>query len=422
ALGVVAIFLLPEARFDNNPLHVRDPSSESVRTFSDLLETGGASPWSVNAIAPNLPVAEAIALRLRALDEVDRVVTVADYIPSNQDEKLGIIEDVAMFLAPLPGADGAARPMGADRQLAALAHLSEELGRLLAERPTDAVATSARELQQALTAFIASVEGQGDPAEVLQRLEAGLLGSLREQLRILDAALGAGRVTLENLPDALLARMVTADGRARIQIFPRADLSDQAAMAAFVDRVRTVTPEVAGSAVEIVESGRAVVRALRQALLSALVVIALWLLALWRRVDDAALVLIPLGLAATLTVAAAVLLGIPFNFADVIVLPLLLGIGVDAGIHLVHRARTTGARGAELLGTSTARAVAFSAATTIASFGTMGLATHLGLATLGRLLTLGVSFTVVCNLIVLPSLIALRSQRERRSLFSRGTV
>ena len=151
-------------------------------------------------------------------------------------------------------------------------------------------------------------------------------------------------MTLENLPDALLARMVTADGRVRIQIFPREDLNDHAAMAAFVDSVRTVTPDVAGSAAEIVESGRAVVSALRQALLSAIAVITLFLLVLWRRVDDTALVLVPLGLAATLTVAAAVLFDIPFNFADVIVLPLLLGIGVDSGIHLVHRARLSGAQ------------------------------------------------------------------------------
>jgi len=93
----------------------------------------------------------------------------------------------------------------------------------------------------------------------------------------------------------------------------------------------------------------------------------------------------------------------------VIVLPLLLGIGVDSGIHLVHRARLYGTRERNLLGTSTARAVVFSALTTIASFGTMGMATHLGLATLGRLLTIGVSLTVACNLIVLPSLIVLHA-------------
>jgi hypothetical protein len=86
---------------------------------------------------------------------------------------------------------------------------------------------------------------------------------------------------------------------------------------------------------------------------------------------------------------------------------------VDSGIHLVHRARANSGHGAQLLHTSTARAVAYSAVTTIASFGTLGFASHMGLATLGRLLTLGVGFTIVCNLIVLPTLIQLKPNRPR---------
>jgi hopanoid biosynthesis associated RND transporter like protein HpnN len=412
ALGAAAIFVLPQARFDNNPLNVRDPSSESVRTFNDLLKKGGASPWSVNAVAPNLQAAEAIAAQLRELDVVGRVVTVADYIPSDQEEKLGIIEDVAMFVAPPPGPDGDVPRATVAQQVEALEHLEKQLEKLVDEQPFGNLAASSRNLHAALERYLAHLAGVEDPAAALERLERGLIGSLPEQLRILSAALGAGRVTLQNLPDALLERMVTADGRVRIQIFPREDLNDHAAMADFVDSVRTVTPDVAGSASEIVESGRAVVSALRQALLSAVAVITLFLLVLWRRVNDTALVLVPLGLAATLTVAAAVIFDIPFNFADVIVLPLLLGIGVDSGIHLVHRARVLGTQERNLLATSTARAVAFSALTTIASFGTMGLATHLGLATLGRLLTIGVGFTILCNLIVLPSLIVLHAPNQ----------
>jgi hopanoid biosynthesis associated RND transporter like protein HpnN len=412
-LGGVAIFLLPQARFDNNPLNVRDPSSESVRTFNDLLEKGGALPWSVNAIVPNLTAAEAIADELRSLDVVGRVVTVASYIPTDQEEKLGIIEDVAMFLAPPTGVAGAAAVAPLDAQAAALENLESEIEKLMEERPSAELGNVARDLHRELRRFTAKLAASDDPGRALRTLEAGLVASLPEQLRILTAALGAGRVTLENLPGALLERMVTADGRARIQIFPRGAFEEQAEMAAFVEGVRSVTPEIAGSAAEVVESSRAVVRALRQALLSAVVAITLFLLLLWRRVNDTALVLFPLGLAATLTVAAAVLLDIPFNFADVIVLPLLLGIGVDSGIHLVHRARLSGPGEPNLLATSTARAVAYSALTTIASFGTMGLASHLGLATLGRLLTIGVGITVVCNLVVLPALIVLHAPKQR---------
>ncbi|MGI9590346.1 MAG: MMPL family transporter, partial [Myxococcota bacterium] len=403
-LGLASIALLPQARFDNNPLNVRDPSSESVRTLRELLENGASSPWSLNVLASDLETAQALAAELRPLETVGRVVTLSDYVPANQREKLSIIEDLALFYEPVANGSTPDRVPVAE-QLEALRHLLDELGKLAPSEADAETRASAAALATSLERYLADF-GEAD-AERLATLEASLLQSLPEQLRILDAALGAGEVSLENLPDALLSQMLTADGRARVQIFPSQDLSDHASLAAFYDEVRAVEPRLSGSAAEMVESGRTVVAALQQALLSALVAVTVVMLLLWRRLTDTALVLLPLALASTMTVAAAVLLDIPFNFADVIVLPLLLGIGVDSGIHLVHRARISGEI-KSLLGTSTARAVGYSALTTVASFGTMGFATHLGLATLGRLLTLGVAFTLVCNLVVLPSLIRLR--------------
>ena len=165
----------------------------------------------------------------------------------------------------------------------------------------------------------------------------------------------------------------------------------------------------------ILEFGRAVVRSFRQALAMALCGVALLLFLLWRRLGDMVLVLVPLGFALLLTTAAAALVGIPFNFANIVVLPLLLGIGVDSGIHLVHRHRVTvdtlghaEAPERELLETSTAQAVFFSALTTMASFGTLSFSDHVGFATLGQLLMLGVLFVLLSNLILLPALLARR--------------
>jgi len=421
-LGVGAIVLLPQARFDHNPLNVRDPSTESVRTFNELLETGGTSPWSLNAVAPDLASAERLAGRLRELPTVERVMTVADFVPANQARKLDIIEDVALFLGPATRAGEPEGRPSASEQVEALRGLRREIRKLLAGDPPAELVPVARRLEVHLDRYLARLGSASDPRPSLRELEESVVGTLSEQLRMLEAALTAGHVTLEKLPEALLQRMVAQDGRVRVQVFPSEDLGDAAALAAFVDSVREVAPGVTGSAIEVLESGRAVVKALRQAMLAAVVVITVMLLLLWRRLTDTALVLIPLALAAALTVAAAVLAGIPFNFADVIVLPLLLGIGVDSGIHLVHRARISGGADTNLLATSTARAVLFSALTTIAGFGSLGLATHLGLQTLGRLLTLGVAFTLLCNLVVLPALIVLHAPRARPVAGSSGAL
>ena len=79
--------------------------------------------------------------------------------------------------------------------------------------------------------------------------------------------------------------------------------------------------------------------------------------------------------------------------------------GVDSSIHLVHRYRTAAPESGNLLQTTTARAVTFSALTTVASFGTLGFSSHPGMASLGQLLTIGIAFTLLCNLIVLPALV-----------------
>src|SRR5215813_2617689 len=106
---------------DALPIHVRDPSSESVRTFNDLLAgSTTTSPWTLNAVAPDVEAAKVLAEKLRKIDVVGRVVTVADYIPDSQQEKLDIIEDVAMFIAPPPGPDGRVPPPTPEQKIEAL--------------------------------------------------------------------------------------------------------------------------------------------------------------------------------------------------------------------------------------------------------------------------------------------------------------
>ncbi|MGH0036239.1 MAG: MMPL family transporter [Myxococcota bacterium] len=409
ALFAAACFVLPEVRFDINPLRVRDPSADSVQVLEELLARGTATPWELNAMAEDLVAAEELAGRLRELDVVAEAITVTDFIPGDQDEKLALIEDVALFLPPLPAADGRAPVPSDAERLEALEGLHFELGLLLEASGDEPWIGTARGFREDLGRLVERARSGSEP-ELLGGLEESLLGTLGSQLETLQAALSASTpITLETLPEGLMERMVSPEGLARVRILPAQDLGDDEALAAFVNGVREVAPEITGGAINIYEASRVVVRSLQQALTAAVLVIALLLFLIWRTLGDTALVLAPLCMAAVFTGATAVLVGIPFNFADIIVLPLLMGIGVDSGIHLVHRARGDADR---LLTTSTARAVVFSSLTTIASFGTLGFAGHRGMASLGQLLTLGVALTVVCNLFVLPALIAWRDRRR----------
>ena len=401
--GVVAAIAAPGVRFDSNVVEMRNPDTESVQAFRELLRDSTTSPWYVDVIAADLEAADARARELAGLGVVERAVTLLDYVPSDQEAKLEILADTA-YLLDVPAPRHRPEAPTPEEQVHALRDLAAALGVDWVDTSRAPIARSARLLRDRLRATLERLEGDPDPAATLDELEAALLGRLPQRLEALRVALGTPPVTLEDLPRDLRERMQAEDGRARIQVFPREDLSDDRALAAFVEAIRAVEPEATGLPVNVVEFGRATARSLRQALTWALAAIALVLALLWRRPVEAGLVLAPLLLAGLYTVGVMVAGDLAFNFANVIVLPLLLGIGVDSGIHLVARARRPVARG--LVDTVTARAVLWSAVTTLVSFATLSLSGHRGIASLGLLLVIGMAATLVTMLSVLPALLA----------------
>jgi hypothetical protein len=376
---------------------VRDPNSVGVQAAADLLADPDRSPWTLSALAPDYDEAGAVAARIEALDVVYRAITPLDLVPPDQEEKLEVVDDIASFLGPPPNPAGA-RPSDPAALVAALRALEAELDAFGSE--------GAARLRDELAALREQIESAEAPQELVVALERALLDPIHWRLERLHGALEAQPVTLDDFPAAWLEYLIGVDGQLRIEILPSEDVGDPEALARFVDTVRTVTPEVAGHAINVLEVGRSIVRAFEQALVIASVAIGLLLLVLWRRIGDTVLVLGILALALLLTTAVAVLVGLPFNHADVIALPLLLGMGVDSSIHLVRRHRAEADPQGHLVRTSTGRAVAFSGLTTLASFGSLSLAPHLGIATLGRMLSLGVLMMLLCTLVVLPAFLS----------------
>jgi uncharacterized protein len=409
--AAVALALAPSVRFDSNVVAMRNPATESVQAWDDLLEEGVGSPWYVDLVAQDLTEAEARAARVAQEPEVAETLTLADFVPEEQEIKRAILEDLAFLLDVPPAPPGSQEPLDAREQVEALRTLFEALGDETLARSASPLAAAARLLRERLATFLTRLEREPGPTPVLAELQDVLFADLPRQLARLRATLEPGEVTLEDLPLALVARMQAADGSTRVQVFPRDDLRDPQALAAFVDAVRRVDREATGLPVQIVEFGRATASSLREAMAIATLLIGLLILAVWRRPLDAALALLPLLLAALWTVGALALLDRPFNFANVIVLPLLLGIGVDSGVHLVARARRRALGASEALGdTATGRAVFYSALTTLLSFGSLAFSLHRGIASLGQLLALGMAFTLVANLMALPSFLALRGR------------
>jgi hopanoid biosynthesis associated RND transporter like protein HpnN len=408
ALAGTAVALLPLVRFDYDPLNLRDPGSESVQTFRDLQDEGAMPLRAVTLLADGEAEAAALVEQLRELPSVDAVVSLDDFVPDDQEDKLAEIDYIGVILEPVFQPSEQQEAPSQEEQLRALRHFLPALRAVLDSDEPTAWRAEAESLHDSLERLLESLQGLDFDAasQQIARLEAEIFGTFDEGIDTIRNSLGADLVTRAKLPRSLALSWRAADGTLRIEAYPVEDLSDSRALRGFVSEVRSVSERATGAPVISLESGEAVVRALRRAFAGALVVICVLLFVVLRSAVDEVLVLVPLLWGALLTGLGSVLLSVPFNFANIIALPLLLGIGVDSGIHAVLRMRSSGDSYARWLRSSTARGVYYSALTTIGSFVSLTVSAHPGTASMGLLLTIGVLSTLVGTLVVLPALLA----------------
>jgi hopanoid biosynthesis associated RND transporter like protein HpnN len=398
---VAALLAMPRVTFDSNPIHLRDPESESVSTLLELAADGDAPLLNLVAVAPDRAAAAGWADELRDLPEVRRVTTTDELVPVEQNEKLALLEDLSLLLGPGVG-ELARAPLDAGA-------LSRELAALEA---ASTMTPSARALQDAVARLRARLATAGDAERgaTLRTLDEALTATLPAELERLAAALHAEAFTRDDLPAALAARWLASDGRELVEITPAEDVSDNAAARRFIAAVHAVVPTATGLPVVYQEASATVVAAFERALLYAFVIVSAIIWLVLRNVRDTLLVIVPIGLASVLTAALTVVVGMPFNYANIIALPLLVGIGVDNGIHVVHRMRTE--RGERLFATSTMRAVLASGLTTVASFGNLAFSAHVGTSSMGVLLALGLAASMTATLVVLPAWLERKAPRR----------
>jgi hypothetical protein len=399
ALAVGASLLLTSVRFDSDPVDLKDPDALSVAMFKTLLAEDPGVAYAGQLLVRPGGQLNAVKTALSALPEVADVVTIDSYLPKDQAEKLALLAR----LRPLLPAETAALGGVATPELAQ----SVEALRLASRRLADTAAapadlrTAAASLAARLDRFVAE---KGRNAEALRMLDDAWFAKFPPTLQRLTRLAAAGPLTVKEIDPDLRARFIAPDGRWRLEIVPRGDLRDEAQMETFVAAVSQVAPEATGPPIAIAGAADAVAEAMRLAVAAALVLVVIVVAPVLRRFADVLLVLAPLLLAAALLCAYTVVFDSPFNFANVIVLPLLLGLGIDSSIHYVMRAREDSEN--HITDTSTPRAVLVSALTTIGSFGTLWLSPHRGMASMGELLTVAIIVTLVTTLVVLPQLIA----------------
>ncbi len=393
-VAVAGLPLLFYLHFDFNPVNLRSPKVESVATFLDLRSDPTVGTNAINVLTTNINQVDAIGERLKKIPEVDQVATVKDLVPGGQERKLALIGGLTRQLQQSLSAEDSGRPPSDAQNVAALRGTADTLTRL-ATSGSGRGAEQASRLAQSLTRLAEAGKAQRDAVETafIVPLKTAL-GELRDYLQ-------AGPVSIRTLPDGVLRQWVSADGRVRVQATPKGDPNDNDTMQHFGRAVQAVFPEAVGTPISLLESGRTIVNAFIMAGVYALVSIAILLWIVLKRFGDVLLTLIPLLVAGVITLEACVLIGMPLNYANIIALPLLLGVGVAFKIYYIMAWR---AGQTDLLQSSLTRAVIWSALTTATAFGSLWLSSHPGTSSMGKLLALSLVTTMFAAVLFQPAL------------------
>jgi hopanoid biosynthesis associated RND transporter like protein HpnN len=400
AVTILGLPLLAGLRFDFNPLNLRDQNSEAMSTLLGLMKDPDTSSNTIELLKSNLDEATHSAQKLRQLPEVGRVVTLQSFIPEDLDAKLALVEDAGFFFQNTLDPDQIEPEPTAAETRGAIDKLVHELSD--PGDPENPAAMQAHRLASLLAALAKA------PPATLDEAQRVLIAPLKTTLRQVRHLLTAEPVSIDTLPPALKQLWVSADGRALITVAPKGDANNNATLTRFVTAVRVVEPDAAGSPIFMIGAADAMVEAFVQAGILSVLAIALILFVALRRWIDVALTLVPLLVALVVTLEICVLIDLKLNFANIIALPLLLGVGVAFKIYYIVAWR---AGETNFLQSSLTRAIVFSACTTGVAFGSLWLSHHPGTSSMGKLMALSLLTTLAAAVIFQPALMATQGKR-----------
>ena len=400
-LGAVACAIgvgdIGRLRFDLNPINLRDPDAESVRTYYDMVASGAIAPYAVYVVRDSLSAAVELVPRLAALESVASTKTAQSFVPESQAEKGQIVDQIWTLMGPVIDDSRRSSVSTETDRRRAIEGFVQRVGPLLDDMPPGTLRSKVQDLTMAMTRLLDGNDLQ------FAAFEDDATGAIPILMATLEVALqGSRAITLDQVPETIKKRFLADDGRAVIRVEPRETSIDVDTVRRFVDDVRAIAPTATGPPILVLEMGRAIVDSLILALVIAVAGITVFVALALRSIRDTLLVVLPLLVAMVLTMAAAIELGLAFNFANLIVLPLMVGLGADYAVHVVMRNRQVGDP-RRFFATSTPRAIVLSALTTIFSFGSLSISDHWGMASMGIMLTIAILLAIAATLVLLPA-------------------
>jgi uncharacterized protein len=409
-LTLIGLLVSPLPKFDYNLLHLQAKGTESVVWENRLLEESDRSSWYALSTADSLAELQRKKAQFAALPVVDRVESLASMLPPDQEKRLALLAEVAPAVDAISATWENVEPIDVEELSTTLEKIRFKLQRLPSDwdptkRPSEEALTAAR------TALIAVQERlktmpPTTASQVLDAFQRGLMADFAAKWTLLqDNVHPTGPVTLDNIPSYLRERFVGRSGRYLLQIFARGNIWEQEPMRAFVHQLQSIDADVTGPPVVAFYSIQSMQQGYVRGGVYALITIVGLTLVHFRRLKPTWLALLPLGVAALWMLPCMALFGMQMNIANLIVIPLFMGMAFDNSIHLVDRALEPPKAASERATQSTGKAVFLATLTTIAGFGSLMVARHAGIFSFGLLVALSVTCNLVAVFTVLPLLL-----------------
>jgi uncharacterized protein len=400
---VLASPLLLFLRFDFEPLHLSNAQVEPVATFLELRSDPQTGANAIDILAPNLQAADTTAKQIAALPQVAQVKTLSSLVPSDQNEKLKLIGAAQKAIDADLNPSEVESPPTDQENIEALSDAASSLAKVAGTGQSPGAA-AARRLSDLLSRL-----AKADPA-ARQKVDAAVVTPLRFSLDQLRAELKPQRISIATIPPELARDWRTSDGQARVEVLPKGDPDDTQNVRNFVRAVTAAEPTATGPAVLLYQAANTVVHAFILSGIFSLSAIAILLWITLRRFVDVLLTLVPLLIAGAVTLELCAAFNLPLNFANIIALPLLLGVGVAFKIYYIVAWR---AGQTALLQSALTRAVIFSAMTTATAFGSLWFSSHPGMSSMGRLMALALVCTMLAAVFFQPALMGAPREKSQ---------
>ncbi len=397
-------YLSRDLYFDYNLLNMQAKGTEAVHYELKIIENAKRASWNAALVADDLQDAREKLRTLKAMPSVGKVESLLAALPEDQETRIGKVKALAPLIDPLEVA-----PKDESFSLRAIKATMKKIRFKLRKKEKEGEQDDVYEASRRAR-LLAEALKKADPESATARLKEFsqvLFTDYRKKMSDLKRSVHPTPVKVKDIPQSLKDRFVSADGKYLLLVYPSINIWEREEMEQFLGDMRRIDPNVTGNAVHMFESSRLMIDGYIRAGLYALVAIFLYLMLTFRNFRTTVLVMIPTLAGTVMTLGLMQLTGIQFNMANLVILPLILGIGVVDGVHIMHRNREVPECGKNVISKSTGQAVVLTSLTTMIGFGSLMVADHQGVYSVGLVLTLGVGSCMITSVTLLPALIKL---------------